>query len=227
MLNGSFHLPGRGLVRVVALLGVALLTACAPRDVPAGIDEVDALVASGALDDVDEALDRDDLRMLHRRLRWTSSTGTRDLRSLRALRDQQTMGVHGTRQAARIRDELGAMGMTLSGHPLDIVVDQLPDDLVQGTALRRSIGSRVSAAGWVAHVGGKDGGLTTRWRCEFDDGTALWAARIPDRLVRGALSGPWVLDGVVIADGADVLLEVDALRALDLEGADRAIADAV
>ena len=195
--------------------------------VPAGIDEVDALVASGALDDVDEALDRDDLRMLHRRLRWTSSTGTRDLRSLRALRDQQTMGVHGTRQAARIRDELGAMGMTLSGHPLDIVVDQLPDDLVQGTALRRSIGSRVSAAGWVAHVGGKDGGLTTRWRCEFDDGTALWAARIPDRLVRGALSGPWVLDGVVIADGADVLLEVDALRALDLEGADRAIADAV
>lgn len=39
MLNGFFHLPGRGLVRVVALLGVALLTACAPRDVPAGIDD--------------------------------------------------------------------------------------------------------------------------------------------------------------------------------------------
>lgn len=195
--------------------------------VPAGIDEVDALVAAGALDEVDDALDRDDLRVLHRRLRWTSATGTRDLRSLRTLRDQQKTGTHGTLHAARLRDELGALGLTLSGHPLEIVADQLPDHVVHGSALERSIGSRVTVAGWVARVEGPEGGLARRWRCELDDGTALWAARIPGRLVRGPLSGPWLLDGVVTADGKDVRLEVDALQALELDGADRAIADAV
>ena len=38
--------------------------------VPAGIDEVDSLVAAGALDDVDEGLVRSQLRVVHRRLRW-------------------------------------------------------------------------------------------------------------------------------------------------------------
>jgi len=194
--------------------------------VPAGIDEVDALVAAGALDDVDGSLDRDDLRVLHRRLRWKSATGTRDLRSLRELREQQLTGAHTTRRAARLRDELGALGLTLSGHPLEIVTDQLPDDAVQGAALARCIGSRVRVAGWIAHVSGPQGGLDKRWVCELDDGSALLAARIPDRLVRQPLSGPWVLSGSVTGDGRDVRVEVDALRALDLEGADRAVADA-
>ena len=195
--------------------------------VPAGVDEVDALVAAGAMDDVDDVLDRDDLRVLHRRLRWTSATGTRDLRSLRALRDQQTSGAHGTQHAARLRDELGALGLTLSGHPLDIVAEQLPDDVVEGAALARSLGSRVTVAGWIAHVAGPEGRLDKRWSCELDDGSALWAARVPDRLVRRPLSGPWLMVGAVTADGPEGRLEVESLRALELEGADRAIADAV
>ena len=191
--------------------------------VSAGVDEVDALVAAGALDEVDGGLARDDLRVLHRRLRWKGTVGTRDRGPAR---EQQRPGARATQHAARLRDELGALGLTLSGHPLEIVADQLPDDAVQGAALGRCIGSQVTVAGWVAHVAGPGAGLDKRWRCELDDGSALLGARIPDRLVRQPLSGPWVLSGVVTGEGRDVLVEVSALRALELDGGDRAVADA-
>ena len=234
------HCPADGVVRIGLgqIRGVRLELAAAITDarrtdgrfasfddfqsrVSAGVDEVDALVAAGALDDVDGALGRDDLRVLHRRLRWTTAAARRDLRTVR----DQRPGVHGTQQAARLRDELGALGLTLSGHPLEIVADQVPDDVVQGAALARCIGSRVTAAGWVAHVTGPGPGLDKRWGCELDDGSALLAVRVPERLVRQPLSGPWVLSGVVTAEGRGVCMEVDALRALELDGGDRAVAD--
>ena len=172
--------------------------------VPAGIDEVDALVAAGALDDVDEALDRSQLRITHRRLRWAGGG---------AIVPAVTTA-SASRRAARLRDELGALGFTLSGHPLDMVRDQLPDDVVDAAALPRCVGSKVRVGGWMARWDAVEG-LHRQWRCELDDGSGLFEARIADRLVRGVLAGPWCLYGEVRASGRRIELVVEEAEPLE------------
>jgi hypothetical protein len=174
------------------------------------VDEVDALVAAGALDDVDQGLRRGQLRVMHRRLRW--STGKAPLRRGAGQALLETV----SRRAAELRDELGALGFTLSGHPLDIVRCQLGDDVVDASALSRCIGSRVRVGGWLA--GRKPiAGLHRSWMCELDDGTALFEARVPDRLIDSPLAGPWSLVGVVRAEGGRLELVVDEAEPLDLD----------
>jgi len=177
--------------------------------VPAGIDEVDALVAAGALDDVDAELERSQLRVVHRRLRWAGGTAPRSGSEPRP-RDTRS------RRAATLKDELGALGFTLSGHPLEMVRDQLGDDVVEAAALARCVGSRVTVAGWIAARQATTG-LHRSWRCELDDGTALFEASLRDRLVGSPLAGPWCLQGEVRADGGRVELIVDDARPLELD----------
>ncbi|MCO4770857.1 MAG: PHP domain-containing protein [Deltaproteobacteria bacterium] len=178
--------------------------------VPAGVDEVDSLVAAGALDDVDEALVRSQLRLVHRRLRWAGGTAVQG----------EVAGLDSeARKAAELRDELGALGYTLSGHPLHIVSAQLPDDVVHAAALSRCVGSRVRVGGWMA-ARELVGGLHRSWRCELDDGTALFEARFPDRLVTAPLAGPWCLAGEVREEGRRLEILVDEAHPLDLDGAE-------
>ncbi len=175
--------------------------------VPAGVDEVDSLVAAGALDDVDEGLVRSQLRVVHRRLRWA---GGRPVRTDVAVDSA-------SRRAAELRDELGALGYTLSGHLMEIVADQLPDDVVDAAALPRCVGSRVRVGGWLALHTPIDG-LHRAWRCELDDGTALFEARVPDRLVGAPLAGPWCLLGTVKEDAGRLELLVEEASPMHLDG---------
>jgi error-prone DNA polymerase len=178
--------------------------------VPAGIDEVDALVAAGALDDVDEGFARSQLRIVHRRLRWAGGSAPGPAES--------TLPADSvSRRAAELRDELGALGFTVSGHPMEMVQDRLADDVVEGAALPRCVGSRVRVAGWIAGRTATEG-LHRSWRCELDDGTALFEARVPDRLVRGALAGPWTLAGEVREEAGRVELIADTVEVIHLDG---------
>ena len=178
--------------------------------VPAGVDEVDALVAAGALDDVDASLSRAELRVLHRRLRWAGGAPVQ----------APGGGDVSSRRAATLRDELGALGFTVSGHPIEIVAEQVPDDVVQGAALSRCVGSRVRVAAWLASTGAVEGGLHRTWRCEWDDGTALFGARMPERALGGAaLAGPWLLEGEVRERRGQPELVVEVATRLDPEGA--------
>lgn len=179
--------------------------------VPAGVDEVDALVAAGALDDVDAGLQRSQLRVMHRRLRW--ATGKAPVGG----REPRLPPESDSRRAAELRDELGALGFTLSGHPLDMVRGQLGDDVVDGSALSRCVGSRVQVGGWIAGWKAIDG-LHRSWRCELDDGTALFEAMVPERLVAAPLAGPWSLVGVVRVESGRLELVVDGAEALNLDG---------
>ena len=61
-------------------------------------------------------------------------------------------------------------------------------------------------------------GLHRAWRCELDDGTALFEARVPDRLVGAPLAGPWCLLGTVKEDAGRLELLVEEASPLHLDG---------
>ena len=97
-----------------------------------------------------------------------------------------------------------------------MVRDRLGDDVVEAAALARCVGSRVTVAGWIAVRRATDG-LHRSWRCELDDGTALFEARLPDRLVGSPLGGPWRMSGEVRTESGRVELVVDDANPLELE----------
>ncbi len=160
---------------------------------PAADDEVDALIASGALDGLPDTATRTDLRLLHRHLRphRNRPRSSRRRRSrpppepVTAPRNERSRLAQ---KAALLRDELAALGFTVSGHPLEVEPEVL------GAA-----GDDSERAGWLV-AGHPVGPLPPdlRWWTVFDAPDGLFDAVIPDRLVRTAgrpLNGPCRLVG--------------------------------
>jgi error-prone DNA polymerase len=190
---------------------------------PASDDEVEALIAAGALDGLPGAKSRTDLRLLHRHLRPHRSR-PRTGRRRRAkpppppAAPPSTEDERLSRRAALLRDELAALGFTVSGHPLQIAAPELkaagvtvaglapPDgiDLAcndgpggeagpEGPAVIGPTrdGDVVELTGWL--VAGRPAGPPPpdlRWWTVFDTPRALIDAAIPDRLVRGVREPP-------------------------------------
>ena len=183
---------------------------------PAADDEVEALIASGALDGLPGTATRTDLRLLHRHLR-----PHRDRRRRRAKpapepvagpkNETERLAQH----AALLRDELAALGFTISGHPLEI------EPGTRGSAGQAGSpdGDVVDRAGWL--VAGRPGAgplpPDLRWWAVFDTPKGLFDAVVPDRLVRTAgrpLIGPCRLGGRMRTRDGLSWLEVERVEVL-------------
>lgn len=225
-LGGPFRDLGDFLVRIAA-----------------SDDEVDALVAAGALDSLAGGDGRAGLRRLHR--------------NLRPHRDGPHSGRHGgagpqvrsgrdpggdvellARRAAMLRDEMEALGFTISGHPVEIAALELAGGGQPGAPrlqARPTVGAASSpagpgidgrpdgdpadVAGWL--VAGQPGQGPVppdlRWWTVFDAPWGLFDAVIPDRLLRTCgrpPAGPCSLAGVVRRQGGLAWLEVQRIEPL-------------
>jgi len=194
--------------------------------VPAADDEIDALIAAGALDALAPTGSRTDLRLQHRHLR-PHRDRPRSGRRRGATEPPapalppRTDAERRSRQGARLRDQLAALGFTLEAHPMHIVADELGGDLCDpaGLAVARA-GERVDAAGWL--VAGKPGDPgppppDLRWGATFDAPLGLFDAAIPDRVIQGRtelLAGPCRMSGTVRCDGGYRWVEVEQIQRL-------------
>jgi DNA polymerase III alpha subunit len=206
------------------------LADCLER-VPAGDDEVDVLIAAGAMDAIGEARSRGALRVLHRHLRPHRGRAGSARKGVRTKppKDVAAFAPRGRRSfelAAVVRDELDTLGCTISGHPLAIVADRLPPDIVTATELEAKEGCRVRVAGWPAaddlagpRLGRGPLPAELRWPTVYDLEDGLVDAVVPDAIVRrlgrtpaGMPRGAVLLSGTVHREGDHVWIEVDELK---------------
>lgn len=192
--------------------------------VPAADDEVDALIASGALDAL--APSRADLRRLHRHLRPhrdrpRSGRRRRSGPPPERVAPPTTDADHQARRAARLRDELRSLGFTVSGHPLQIVDDRLPSGRSDPSGwFDAPRDSDVVAAGWLVSDAPPSAGPPPpegRWWMTFDTPEASFEAAVPDRLTRdGAvpLAGPCSMAGTLRREGRWTWLDISRIEPL-------------
>ncbi len=209
--------------------------------VPAGDDEVDVLIAAGALDAIGDGRTRGALRVLHRHLRphrgraGSARPGMRRAppKDVTALISPRAVRRRAFELASVVRDELDTLGCTISGHPLTTVADRIPSDVVTATELEPLEGRRVRIAGWPAAddtAGPRLGRGPTppdlRWPVVYDLEDGLVSALIPDAIVRrlrrtttGVPRGAVLLSGTVLRDGGHAWVDVDELLPVaDLPG---------
>jgi len=209
--------------------------------VPAGDDEVDVLIAAGAIDAIGDGRTRGALRVLHRHLRphrgraGSARPGVRrpPPKDVSALISPRLVRRRAFELASVVRDELDTLGCTVSGHPLTIVADRIPADVVTATELEELEGRRVRVAGWPAAddtAGPRLGRGSTpddlRWPVVYDLEDGLVSATVPDAIVQrlrrtpvGIPRGAVLLSGTVRRDGGHTWLEVDELQPVaDLPG---------
>ena len=201
---------------------------------PAADDEVDALIASGALDGLPGTATRTDLRLLHRHLRPhrnrpRSSRRRRSKPPPEPVAPPRNETERLAQRSALLRDELAALGFTPSGHPL-LIEPELgagvgqPANCEPGTAgsagqPESHDGDVADRAGWLVagHPGAGPLPPDLRWWTVFDAPDGLFDAVIPDRLVRTAgrpLIGPCRLGGQLRERDGLRWLEVDRVEVL-------------
>ncbi|MCP4869496.1 MAG: PHP domain-containing protein [Proteobacteria bacterium] len=194
--------------------------------VPAADDEVDALIAAGALDALAGEGTRTDLRLQHRYLR-PHRDRPRSGRRRRAKEPPsptlpaQTRAERDARRGARLRDELGALGFTLSDHPMHIVADELEGDLRDPAGLSTAeVGDQVDAAGWLVSGNPGEPGPPPpdlRWGAVFDAPLGLFDVAIPNRVIADRtepLAGPCRMLGTLRLEGGYRWLEVQQIQRL-------------
>lgn len=194
--------------------------------VPAADDEVDALIAAGALDALASTGSRTDLRLQHRFLRphrdRPRSGRRRRAQAPPALAPPpRTPAEHHSRRGARLRDELAALGFTLTDHPMHIVADELGGDLLDPAGLAAiEPGESVDTAGWL--VSGNPGRPgppppDLRWWAVFDAPRGLFDVAIPHRVIEDrteGLAGPCRMIGTLRSGGGFRWLEVQEIQRL-------------
>ena len=191
---------------------------------PAADDEVDALIASGALDGLPDTATRTDLRLLHRHLRPhrnrpRSSRRRRSKPAPEPVAPPRNETERTAQRAALLRDELSSLGFTISGHPLEI--ELAPRSGIPGAdgQTESHDGDVVDRAGWLVagHPGAGPAPPDLRWWTVFDTPEGLFDAVLPDRLVRtagGQLIGPCLLSGRMQTRDGLSWLEADRVEVL-------------
>jgi len=193
--------------------------------IPASADEADALIAAGALDGLRGEHSRAGLRRLHRHIRpYRTRARTATRRKARpAPPPVPAEGVGSL--AAQLREELGALGFAVSGHPVGSVRPELPDPWVYLATdeapdpLAAPEGAEVSLVGWLAAgaLGGGPPPPELRWWVCFDCPARLLDVSVPDRLVRGrgGAARAWWVRGRVRVQGGFRWIEAEELVAVD------------
>jgi DNA polymerase III alpha subunit len=194
--------------------------------VPAADDEVDALIAAGALDALLPEGTRTDLRLLHRHLR-PHRDRPRSGRRRRARAPPEPTSPPRTeveqraRQVARLRDELAALGFTLEAHPMHIADHELAGDLRDPAGLADAQpDDQVDAAGWLVAGRLGDSGPPPpdlRWGAAFDAPLGLFDVVVPHRVIGSRsepLEGPCRLLGRVRCEGGHKWMEVEQIQQL-------------
>jgi error-prone DNA polymerase len=205
--------------------------------VPAGDDEVDVLIASGALDAIGDGRTRSALRILHRHLRphrgraGSARPGVRrpPPKDVTASISPRTLRKRAFELASVVKDELDTLGCTISGHPITMVADRIPADVVSAGELETLEGRRVRIVGWPAadDVAGPRlgrGPMPTNlcWPVVYDLEDGLVDATVPDAIVQrlrtsraGIPRGAVLISGTVLRDGGHTWVDVDALDVVD------------